>query len=74
MRSAFLGAVVVASVYILSTLLGVDPFYLGIGGASWPMLLFTAGAATVVVSSPAVLNYAVCRVVDLYRQTRVGRS
>lgn len=72
--SGFLGAAVVASVFVLSALFGIDPLYLGTGSVSSPMLLFTAAAAIVVVASPAVLNYAISRVVNLYRQTRVGRS
>jgi hypothetical protein len=63
--SGFVAAIIVASVFALSALFGTDPFNLGTGSLSGPMLLFTIGAAIVVVASPALLNRAVTKVVGL---------
>jgi len=72
--SGFVGAIVVAAVFTLFALLGLDPLYLGTGSLSGPMTLFTAGAAIVVVVSPALLNYAITKLVSLSRRTWVGHS
>jgi hypothetical protein len=72
--SGFVGAIVVAAVFALSALSGTDPLNLGTGSLSGPMLLFNIGAGIVVVASPALLNYAVTRVVGLFQRVGVGHS
>jgi VIT1/CCC1 family predicted Fe2+/Mn2+ transporter len=72
--SGFIGAVVVAAVFILSALFGLDPLYFGTSGISGPMILFTAGAAILVVVSPALLNYTITKVVGFSRRTWAGHS